>query len=436
MYGRTDKALMPELKVFISSTYEDLKPYREKIIDFFRDGLLNIAFKGMENMPASDKRPIDMCKRKVEESNVFILVIGKRYGWIPKDDALNPNGLSITELEYQWVNQCYQGKSNNTILCFLADNSVELATDNDTDAAEREKKAAKLKAFAQAVMGGDQTIKRFKTPEDLVRQIIDALFDRYTTAPAEKEVKETALLCCNRSTNYRLFKTSPRWSDTFNLFLAVGSREDLLESFFQRIVAYEYQGRVEELKELPPKPGGMDTDKCLRDHIAEIAFDIDPTRSSADIAMAIGNFARHHGGNIYYKTDVSMLEVEELKGHVAYLTALFANIQQQAATVSGVQLLLFIYTKCESLHDELAFEGCNDLGEFKDIGFQDIKAWLGDVNITHDGDLQEDLITKYVLNSGDSLYRFQYTMKQTHAKLKELVKLYNNNDPALAKLIS
>lgn len=427
---------MPDLRVFISSTYEDLKPFREKIIDFFEDGLPNIAFRGMETMPASDMRPIDMCRRKVEESNVFILVIGKRYGWIPDDAAINPNGVSITELEYQWVKNHYGHNSNNTILCFLADSKTELATDADADPAVREAKAAKLKAFVQTVMGDDQIVKRFITPDDLVKQINHALFDKYTRVAPEKKIKDDTLLCCNRSTNYRLFKTSPRWNDTFNLFLAVGTREDLLENFFQRIVLFEYHARVEDLKALPQKPISINRDKCMREHIAQIAFEIDPIRSSDSIALAIERFTQQQGGHIYFKTDVSMLEVEELQDYIAYLKELFTNIQAQAAKVSGVQLLLFIYTNCENLHDQLAFEGCNDLGEFSEIGQQDIKTWLGDANITQDGDVQEDIINKYVLNSGDSLYHFKYTMKQTRSKLKELIKLYNEKNADMLNLIN
>jgi Domain of unknown function (DUF4062) len=390
----------------------------------------------METMPASDMRPVDMCRRKVEESNVFILVIGKRYGWIPDDKARNPNGVSITELEYQWVKSHYKGNPNNTILCFLADSKTELVTDADADPAVRETKAAKLKTFVQTVLGDDQIVKRFVTPEDLVKQINHALFDKYTAVATEKTIDESRLLCCNRNTNYRLFKTSPRWSNAFNLFLAVGAREDLLENFFQRIVLFEYQARIEDLKALPQKPISMDTDKALREHIAQIAFEIDPTRSSDNIAVAIERYSLQQGGNIYFKTDVSMLEVEELQDYIAYLKALFTNIQEQAAKVSGIQLLLFIYTNCENLHDRLEFDGCNDLGDFNDIGQQDIKIWLGETNITQDGDVQEDIINKYILNSGDSLYHFQYTMKQTRSKLRELIRLYNEKNADMLNLIN
>lgn len=392
----------------------------------------------METMPASDLRPIDMCRRKVEESNVFILVIGKRYGWIPDGPEhadQNPDKVSITELEYRWVKNHYRGRPNNTILCFVADSKTDLATDAETYPGEQVEKAAKLKAFTQTVMGDDQIVKRFITPDDLVKQINHALFDKYTRVAAEKTIREDALLRCNRSTNYRLFKTSPRWNASFNLFLAVGTREDLLESFFQRIVLFEYHARIEDLKALPQQPSSIDRNKCMREHMAQIAFEIDPTRSSDSIATSIERYAQQQGGNIYFKTDVSMLEVEELRDYVAYLKELFTNIQAQAAKVSGVQLLLFIYTNCENLHDELAFDGCNDLGEFADIGQQDIKTWLGDVHITQDGDVQEDIINKYVLNSGDALYHFKYTMKQTRSKLKELIKRYNDKDADMLGLI-
>lgn len=429
---------MPELKVFISSTYEDLKPYREKINDFFKDGIPDVLFKGMETMSASDTRPIDVCRQKVEDSNVFILVIGKRYGWIPDDLAKNPNQLSITELEYEWAKNHYANKPGNTLLCFVADKNTELPGDTDNDAAVKEAKAAKLTTFIRKVQSeaGIVPTKGFITADDLVKQINKALFNKYASLPKAKELNMDSAYCCNRSDNYRIFKTAPRWDNSFNLFLAVGSRDDLLENFFQRLVIFEYHGRADSLKALPQRPTTIDAEKCLREHIEKIAFEIDPLQNTVSITEAISRYSQHHSGNIYFKTDVSVMEVEELQDYLAYLKQLFVAMQQQTGSLTGVQLLVFVYTNQETLHDKLEFEGCNDLGDFKDIGQQDVKDWLADISISQDDDIQEDIITQYMLSPGDSLYKFQYTMKQARPKLREIIKLYNDNDPGLLKLIN
>ncbi|MDH4462058.1 MAG: DUF4062 domain-containing protein [Flectobacillus sp.] len=81
-------------KVFISSTFTDLKEYRESVQHGVRQlGLIDIS---MENFGARDERPKDECLRIIkEESDLFVGIYAHRYGFIPKGDK-----LSITQLEY------------------------------------------------------------------------------------------------------------------------------------------------------------------------------------------------------------------------------------------------------------------------------------------------------------------------------------------------
>lgn len=429
--------LMPELKVFISSTYEDLKPYREKVIDFFKDGIPDILFKGMENMPAGDTRPVDECRRKVEQSNVFILIIGRRYGWIPDDATQNPNQLSITEQEYNWARNCYNNLPGNTLLCFVADKATDLPGDGDTDPNVKAAKQQKLDNFIKKVRleAGIVPTKGFVTADDLVKQINKALWNRYTTRHNEKQVDKDAIYCCNRDDNYRIFKTAPRRDDNFNLFLAVGTREDLLENFFQRIIIFEYQTTADKLKVLPQKPAIIDTEKCFREHIQKIAFEIDPLRNAVSIAEAIANYSQSFSGNIYFKSDVSAMDITELENHILYLQQLFEGIQQQVTAGNDVKLFIFIYTNFEDLHRQLAGTGCVKLGDFCDIGVQDIKNWLSS-NISRDNGIQDEIIENYVLEPGTDFYTFQYSMKQTEKKLRILIKRYNDKDEQIMQLIN
>jgi hypothetical protein len=426
---------MPDLKVFISSTYEDLKPFREKIIDFFKDALSDITFKGMENMPASDIRPIDECRQKVEQCNVVILIIGKRYGWIPDDTTLNPRQLSITEMEYNWARNSFSNKPGNTLLCFVADKAIDLAADNDDDPQIKLSKAQKLDGFIKKVRSEAGIVKGFLTADDLVKQINKALFAKYTSNNDEKQLDKESIYCCNRDDNYRIFKTAPRRDDSFNLFLAVGTRDDLLENFFQRIIIFEYQSSADKLKALPQKPAIIDTEKCLREHIQSIAFEIDPLRSTTSIAEAIANYSRSFSGNIYFKSDVSAMDITELENYFLYLQQLFTGIEQQAKPGNEVKLFIFIYTNSEELHHQLAGNGCVKLGEFNDIGLQDLKKWLGDT-ISRDGGVQDDIIENCLLDPGKDFNTFKYTMKQTEKKLRLLISRYNDKDETLLQLIN
>src|SRR5688500_18466825 len=84
------------LKIYISSTYEDLKSYRERVYHHLRT--LRHDVIAMEDYVAADARPLDKCLRDVRESDVYVGLYAWRYGYVPPKG--NPKGKSITELEY------------------------------------------------------------------------------------------------------------------------------------------------------------------------------------------------------------------------------------------------------------------------------------------------------------------------------------------------
>jgi hypothetical protein len=82
-------------RVFISSTFQDLKDYRTAIQEIIRQiGAKDIS---MEYFGARDERPKQECIRIVsEESDLFVGVYAYRYGFVPDGDA-----ISISEAEYE-----------------------------------------------------------------------------------------------------------------------------------------------------------------------------------------------------------------------------------------------------------------------------------------------------------------------------------------------
>ena len=79
--------------VFFSSTFRDFQEARQKILLGFQN--LTIKVEAMEHFDAT-KTPVKTeCLRRLNESQVYLLVLGEMYGSVdPETD------LSYTELEY------------------------------------------------------------------------------------------------------------------------------------------------------------------------------------------------------------------------------------------------------------------------------------------------------------------------------------------------
>lgn len=84
------------LQVFVSSTYVDLKDERQAAVSaILKSGHIPA---GMELFTAGDQSQWDIIKRWIDESDVYMLILGGRYGSVEPQ-----SGLSYTELEYNYA---------------------------------------------------------------------------------------------------------------------------------------------------------------------------------------------------------------------------------------------------------------------------------------------------------------------------------------------
>ncbi|EDT41772.1 DUF4062 domain-containing protein [Burkholderia ambifaria] len=81
-------------QVFISSTYIDMKAERQTAVEAILDAGHIPA--GMELFSASDKKQIEVIKGWIDRSDIFMLVLGGRYGSVDPD-----SGKSYIQLEYE-----------------------------------------------------------------------------------------------------------------------------------------------------------------------------------------------------------------------------------------------------------------------------------------------------------------------------------------------
>ena len=82
-------------KVYISSTVADLKSERQAVIDW----LVQARLQPVHSYLPDSETALASCLADIEGCDLYVLILGHRYGHVPEDD--NPEGLSITHLEFR-----------------------------------------------------------------------------------------------------------------------------------------------------------------------------------------------------------------------------------------------------------------------------------------------------------------------------------------------
>jgi tetratricopeptide (TPR) repeat protein len=163
---------MPTLtkKVFLSSTFRDLKEYREAAVHACqRVGLLPIY---MEEFPPDPRKAVAVCQAKVEEADLFLGIYAHRYGYVPAGSE-----VSITEMEYDWA----VGR-NLPVYLYVADPDQPWPPSQVDKGGDYER----LTAFKERI-GKKHTLKKFRdvpTFKEDVLLLVHDLARTETAAPA------------------------------------------------------------------------------------------------------------------------------------------------------------------------------------------------------------------------------------------------------------
>jgi Domain of unknown function (DUF4062)/Tetratricopeptide repeat len=87
-------------KVYVSSTVADLVEERRAVLDWLR-----LARHQAVDSYLSDSDTVrNSCLADVDSCDLYVLIVGHRYGFQPPED--NPEGLSITQLEFRRAGEC------------------------------------------------------------------------------------------------------------------------------------------------------------------------------------------------------------------------------------------------------------------------------------------------------------------------------------------
>ena len=151
--------------VMISSTSLDLPDHRQQVMD----GILRMECHplAMEHLTAeAGANAIKKSYELVDRAEVYVGVFGERYGYRPEDPVQNPDGVSITELEYRRAQ-----KRRIPILLFLSHEEHPFTKKQYESEPEARSKLEALKASFKK----SDICAFFKSPDDLRALVVQAL---------------------------------------------------------------------------------------------------------------------------------------------------------------------------------------------------------------------------------------------------------------------
>lgn len=150
------KVKIEPISIFVSSTYKDLAACRAEV----EKRLIGLeqAVKGMEYFGSSSNTPLEVCRNKLRECKLMILLLGVSYGSIEPS-----SGKSYTELEYEYATEL-----GIPVLAYEADLSSN-NTGIPLDAIDYENKV-RLDEFKKTVEKS-HLISRFTSIDDLGKRI-------------------------------------------------------------------------------------------------------------------------------------------------------------------------------------------------------------------------------------------------------------------------
>lgn len=146
--------------IFLSSTYEDLIPYRDAVNEALMK--MGVTSKGMEFFGSKPDGPKDASLDILRQCDAYIGVFAMRYG------SVCETGKSITHLEYDEAQ-----KLGLPTYIYIIDENKQAILPSYVDVGENAEKLRGLKSLLKK----QHTISFFTTPDNLSRKVTQDLKD-------------------------------------------------------------------------------------------------------------------------------------------------------------------------------------------------------------------------------------------------------------------
>ncbi|GAB5494311.1 MAG: hypothetical protein Phog2KO_45260 [Phototrophicaceae bacterium] len=110
-----------QINVMLSSSSTDLEEHRRNLLEVVTSLQMIPQMLDLEINLSHDLLTSSL--ELVDESEIYILVLGFRYGYVPEDPVRNPNSLSLTHLEYRRAQEL-AANGEKCVFSFLLDESL------------------------------------------------------------------------------------------------------------------------------------------------------------------------------------------------------------------------------------------------------------------------------------------------------------------------
>lgn len=148
-------------RIFLSSTFEDLREYREAVYSALRASRHDVI--GMEDYLSSPTTPLEKFYADVDYSDLYIGIFAWRYGYVSADEEAQ--GRSITELEYRRA-----VASQKPCFIFMVDEDT-VWRPSWIDSGTSRKKLIDLREELKST----HIVNYFKDPDDLAQKVLAAV---------------------------------------------------------------------------------------------------------------------------------------------------------------------------------------------------------------------------------------------------------------------
>lgn len=173
--------------IFLSSTSVDLKLYRDQVREFIER--LRLTAIRMETFGARPNVPFKTCELQVKECDALIVIVGKRYGWVPSVKEGGDGIKSITWWEVVWALE-----AGKLVYAFMCDLNVDLKLESEQDRLIGAKTQKEFIEIGNAVtnlvqfrafLESKTTRETFSSVDNLTAKVTSSLQEWYLQISAE-----------------------------------------------------------------------------------------------------------------------------------------------------------------------------------------------------------------------------------------------------------
>jgi hypothetical protein len=403
-----------DYKVYISSTYRDLAPYRKAVAEALHT-FPNFKVISMEYYVAESKQPLDKCLEDVASCDIYLLILAKRYGYVSPGTS-----LSITHQEFRQARLC--GK---TILVFKADSRVaSLLPDSDEDGPPTAlEKAASMQGFVREVSSEFLShVDGFTAEYHLTTQVLQALM-RHLKVDFNIVLDDEQKILCDRSTAVMDFYGLAAEKQPFNLFLLRGKRADLPESLVFRLSKHCLHVRKEELVNVSYYEFFADglyakfRQRLL--HLLSTHLLLPNQATPTDSSQLLAAVKAQGTSTLVLHSSVS--EAVQWEQGRSFLNDFLQELAAASKAVGGISVYWFLISDMETDPEYGFAVGMATTPPLRQVRIDDIDKWLNDCVVDDEG-IRETLLENYFSEVYDLKY---FAMSKAQEQILKFIRMYN-----------